>query len=299
MLQVFMSGFAIIAIYRITQTLTTNNLAPLVASMLYIFWFKFQQWNLIVYTDALFANAAVIAVFLLISARTKLAYIIAMVITLFTVLLRPPGVGFLIAILSYFLYGKLVVKKERMVTKSIIATVFVVVCLIIVNEVLRDFIASFLQSYANAEIIYPKISVGIEKPEQLNMPNEQYQPLIQLLLFIVQNPLYMIKLALLKTALFLGHIKPYYSLFHNLIIASFLYPVYFFAVKGARLMAKTRLYVFMMVFIGFQVLTIALTSENWDGRFLLPLLPWIFIISALGMAPLLQKRFSLWANNQQ
>ena len=296
-LQVFMSAAAIFSIYRITQTISKNNLAPIVASVLYILWFKFQQWNLIVYTDSLFANSVVVAIFLLINARSKISYLYVIIMVAFTALLRPMGIGFLIAIMSYFLYSRMAINKDKTIVKVVLLGVFVGVYLVILNEVLRDFVPSFLQSYTNAEIIYPGISIGIEKPENLNMPDETYQPLIQLLAFTVQNPIYMIKLSLLKAVIFLGHIKPYYSLFHNLIIAIFLYPVYFFAAKGARLISKNRLYVFMMVFIGFQVLTISLTSENWDGRFLLPLLPWIFIISSFGIISFLQKRYGLSTNN--
>jgi len=296
-LQVFMSAAAIFSLFRITQTISKNNLAPIVASILYILWFKFQQWNLIVYTDSLFANSVVVAIFLLINARSKISYLYVIIMVAFTALLRPMGIGFLIAIMSYFLYGRMVINKDKIIVKVVLLVVFVGVCLVILNEVLRDFVTSFLQSYTNAEIIYPGISIGIEKPENLNMPDETFQPLIQLLAFTVQNPFYMIKLSLLKAVIFLGHIKPYYSLFHNLIIGCFLYPVYIFALKGARIMPKNRLYVFMMVFIGFQVLTISLTSENWDGRFLLPLLPWIFIISSLGIINFFQKQFGLSASN--
>jgi hypothetical protein len=296
-IQILVSGAALISIYKITQIISKNNLTPFIAGLLYIFWFKFQQWNLILYTDSLFANLVVVAVFFLLSAKSKLSYLVAFIIIAFTTLLRPTGIGFLIAILSYILYDKVNSKQYGRRSKIVILTLFFGLSLIILNEVLRDFVASFLQSYATAEIIYPQISLGIDKPQQLYMPNDQHQPLFQLMLFMVRNPYYMFKISFIKAILFLGHIKPYYSFFHNVFIGCFLYPIYFFALRGAKFIPKNTLYVFILVFIGFQVITISLTSENWDGRFLLPLLPWVFILSSIGISEFFQKRFNgrtLW-----
>ncbi len=35
--------------------------------------------------------------------------------------------------------------------------------------------------------------------------------------------------------------------------------------------------------------TVSMTSENWDGRFLLVILPFVFICSAVGISKLLKK----------
>ncbi len=290
MLQITISGIALYSIYRITQIVSKNNLTPFVASLLYILWFKFQQWNLIVYTDALFTNAVIISVYLLMIAKSKRSYLIVTSIIIFTIFIRPTGIGFLIAILSYLLFD-LVFNKNNILFKILGLILLTGISFLILNEILRDFIASFLQSYSSAEIIYPKIPFGIDKPDSLDIPNDQYQPLVQLLLFMVRNPYYMIKISLLKAILLLGHIKPYYSLFHNIVIGCFLYPVYFFAIKGISFVSKDKLSVFILVFLGFQIITVSITSENWDGRFLFPLLPWIFILSSFGISNALQRRY--------
>ena len=232
--QVFMSAAALFSIYKITQSLSKNHFSPIVATVLYILWFKFQQWNLIVYTDALFANSAVVSIFLLTNAKNKMSYVFAIIMIAFTTFLRPMGIGFLFAVLSYFLYDRFTSFKGRRVVKVGVLVFLVGFFLIILNEVLREFVSSFLKSYAAAEIIYPMISFGIEQPENLIMPNDKFAPLLQLFLFIFRNPFYMFKISLLKAILFLGHIKPYYSFLHNLGIICFLYPVYFFTLKSIR-----------------------------------------------------------------
>jgi hypothetical protein len=291
LIQIIVSGLALFSIHEITKIISKNNLTAFVACLLYILWFKFQQWNLIVYTDSLFANFAVISLYVLLKVKNNISYLLAFVLIAFTTLLRPMGIGFLFAILSYLLYDNSTFSKIRRVWKLSYLTLFFVFLLFILNGILRGFTPSFLESYANAEIIYPKITLGIDKPEQLYMPNDQHQPLSQLMLFMVQNPYYMFKITFIKAILFLGHIKPYYSIFHNVFIGCFLYPVYFFALRGAKLIPNNKLCVFILVFIGFQVITISLTSENWDGRFLLPILPWVFILSSFGISDFVQKQF--------
>jgi hypothetical protein len=282
--QIIISGMAIISIYKITQRISKNNIAPFIACSLYLLWYEFQQWNLIVYTDSLFANSVVIAVFLLISAKNKRGYFFATILITFVVLIRPTGVGFLIAILGYILYDIIHLNREKPIFNVLVLILFFGFSLIILNEVLRGFITSFMYSYANAEIIYPKISIGIEKPEGLDLPNDTFQPLIQLMLFIIRNPYYMVKISIIKGLLFLAHIKPYYSLLHNVFIACFLYPIYYFTIQGFKSISKNKINVFTVVFLVFQFLAISLTSENWDGRFLLPILPWIFIYASIGIS---------------
>jgi hypothetical protein len=100
---------------------------------------------------------------------------------------------------------------------------------------------------------------------------------------VFSQPIYFAKLTLLKGLLFVGHIKPYYSGLHNLFIACYLYPCYALAIKGFWMLRKRPVVQAMFVFILFQIITVSLTSENWDGRFLLPVLPLVFVFATAGV----------------
>lgn len=293
LIQIILSAIALVGIYRIVQRLDNKGLAPFLAGMLYLLWFKFQQWNLIVYTDSLFTSAVIISVWLLLIANSNRSYIVAFVVIILTALIRPPGIGFLIAILIYLLYDRLTFKTG----KTWVSVTILVLCfgfsLIGVNAVLRDFVPSFFQSYGHAELIYPGISLGIEPPEHLNFPDAHQEPLLQMLIFILKNPYYMIKISFAKGLLFLGHIKPYYSLYHNLLIGFYLYPIYLLAIVGASVIYKRRLFFFIVIFIGLNILAVSLTSENWDGRFLLPVLPWIFVMASIGITKLFKDKVGI------
>lgn len=274
---------ALICLYNLIFSITKNVQKAFMASLLYVLWFKFQQWNLIVYTDASFAHLAVISMYFLHQAKSRLGLVFALLPVLFTAFIRPTGIGFLFAILAYFSFDwfQHIFKNRR---KAVgISIIGLSLFLIFLNFAMSHYIGWFIESYAKAEIIYPNESLFVEKPTNLVFPESNQPSIIRLLLFFVQNPIYMFKITALKMALFIGHIKPYYSTAHNIFIAIFLYPTYIFAFKGISRFPKGKLKVFIVTFLLFQILTVSLTSENWDGRFLLPLLPWIFLSASFGV----------------
>jgi hypothetical protein len=283
-LQIVVGAMAVFAVYKITQSITHGNFTAFTAAMLCAGWFEFQEWNLIVYTDALFANGVLIAVYLLMITRTPWQQVMVLLLIGFVALLRPPGVGFVVAIACSFIFGSRIFSRGTVLLKTLLIAAVLLIGGLAANAVLSEFVDSFIESYAKAEIIYPDISLGIALPDQLIIPDESHIPIVRLALFAVFNPVYFLKISVLKAALFLGHAKPYYSLLHNLYIGLYLGVAYFFALWGIRRFPNRRLGVFILLFTGFQVTTIALTSENWDGRFLFPVLPWVFMAAAVGVS---------------
>lgn len=280
-IQLVVSLLAVLMLFRLTFAISGSNFSAFVAAILFVLWPDIPQWNFFVYTDSLFMNLVVISVALVYFSKRSVQYVFAAVLIVLTVFIRPVGVVFFLSLLVYLFRPR-----------KYLALVFLVVGLITVNFVLRGAIDFFLVSYSKAEIIYPDVSLGIRAPGDLAIPDSNHQPLVRLLLFILSNPIYFLKIFFVKVALFVGHMKPYFSASHNLLIAIFLYPLYAMAVPGVMLMKQTALRNFAVSFIILQVMMVGLTSENWDGRFLLPLLPWVFILSSLGLTSILKNKTS-------
>jgi len=279
-------GFAIIAIvsiYKMVLLLNGNLQAAFLAGMFYVVWYEFQQWNLIVYSDALFTSLAITSSFVLLRYQKRKSLPLTAILLLFTIFVRPTGFGILMAALAFFTHRlwKNSTKSSFLKMSYLILT-FLFSCLII-TFFLKGAIDSFIESYKAAEIIYPKINWLIDPPESFNDPGPNVSPLMRWILIWLKNPVYMIKLSMTKGVLFLAHVKPYYSTFHNLMIAGFLYPMYFFGMKGLKNLPKSPIKTYLLTFVSVQIVTVAMTSENWDGRFLLPVLPFIFVLAALGI----------------
>ncbi len=275
---------AIICTYELAKQITGNNVLALAAPLLYILWFKFAQWNLIVYTDALFSHMVIISIYALMNSGSRVQKFLTYILIIFTCFLRPTGIGLLLALVVYLIYNQMKEWSIKPPMNFLILLMFIIAFAIVLNWVLISFIDSFIESYKMAEIIYPGIRLFVEEPTMLVLPDSQDPPLIKLFKFIASNPIYFVKITALKGLFYIAHIKPYYSLLHNIFIAAFLYPVYFFAINGYRSMKWGGLKLVISIFLVFQFLAISLTSENWDGRFLLPILPLVFVLSSLGIS---------------
>ena len=285
--QILLSGLALVALYKTVLGISSDRTVAFVAGFLYVFWFEIHTWNVFIYTESLFVSCSIITFYLLIHSKTYLQYLFTAVFILFTCLIRPVGFSLLAASLIY-LFAKL-----ELPTKSRIVIGFFGACLIFIllNKMLESY--ELVSSYVKAEIIYPDVNILIDKIPIDHLPSSNF-PLLVFAEFVFQHPIYFFKLCAVKLALFFGHVKPYFSALHNGYIVISLYPLYFFAIWAYRLLEidKAPRY-FLLSFVGLQAATVMLTTENWDGRFLMPALPFVFILSAFGVNRFLQARISM------
>jgi hypothetical protein len=180
----------------------------------------------------------------------------------------------------------------------VFGAILLLACFFLLNNMLSQF--TLVESYAKGEVIYPNIRLGVEVPNDLMIPDTSLSPLARLGMFVFYNPFYFAKITLLKLFLFLANVKPYFSWLHNLLITLVLYPLYIFAFLGFKhFHDKICGKYFILGFILAQCLTVMLTTENWDGRFLIPILPFILILSAMGIQWISRRVRYIWKGNSQ
>jgi hypothetical protein len=283
--QILLSGVAFLALYKSVLVVAKNNLTAFVAAFLYVFWFEIQFWNIFIYTESFFISCSIISFHFLIRAQTRWQLAGAFLFVLVTCLIRPAGISLLAAALLFIFYRIDLGQRIRKITSFGIA----LVALVLINKMLESF--ELISSYAKAEIIYPNIPLWLQKPDTLEIPSTELPPLVRIVCFIFYNPLYFFKLCVVKLALFFGHMKPYFSIVHNIYVVIFLYPLYFMAMRAYWIAQISKpVLLFLSTFIGLQALTVMVTTENWDGRFLLPALPFIFILSAFGITHFIERK---------
>jgi hypothetical protein len=89
-----------------------------------------------------------------------------------------------------------------------------------------------------------------------------------------------------------GQIRPFYSGLHNSFLLVFLTPVYSGFIAGlSKLRMRKSIFFYSITFIAVHSLSIGFMSVDWDGRFLLPMLPLIFIIGVPSLIELVKKIF--------
>jgi hypothetical protein len=287
-IQIIVAGLSVFVLHQLTFNLSKSSLAALFATLLYCLWPKFYQWNLIIYTDSLFASMVLLSFYWLHKSKSWRQYLFTFLLVLTTVFLRPPGLGLLFAVLVWggFKFESLSKSKYQV---PLILLSGLVVFSIVLNTILASFIDSFISSYQAAEVIYPNIEWLVSPKDKFIIPSIDHPPLLRLVEVYWYNPVYMTKLCFAKVGLLLSHAKPYYSSVHNLLIGLFLLPTYFLAFVGIIINKKQSFTIVLLSFLAFQITMVGLTSENWDGRFLLPILSIVFLFAGLGLKVFLEK----------
>lgn len=284
--QIMLSGVAGILLAQAVRKMSGDTRIAFVAVLLYLAWIKIHQWNIFIYTESFFTSLAVISFAAFVLSCKPWQYVLSGLLILLTFFTRPAGFGFLAGWLVYSLVAIPMSQQWKWVT----AAVAVGVALLLLNFMLKDFV--LVESYARGEIIYPDITLGLQLPADIQLPGDEYGSLVRLGLFVWYQPGYFMIISLTKLLLFFANVKPYFSILHNALIVLLLYPLYFFAAIGYRRFPSRQLKYFMLGFIGSQAVMVMLTSENWDGRFLVPVLPFIFMLSAVGIVRIFTKKAS-------
>ena len=283
-LQIALSGGAALALWQAVHRLSGAPRTAYLAVLFYLLWFKIHQWNMILYTESLFTSCCIFSFALLVLARRRWQVGLAGLLIGYTALVRPSGYCFLLGVAAY---GVVRLRRTTLNPAAwwLLAGGVGVGLLLLLNKMLASYI--LVESYARAEIIYPGLTLGLQPPAALVLPAATLPPLVRLLAFVASNPLYFCKLAVIKLLLFISNVKPYFSWRHNLAITLVLWPLYYFAFRGGQklLLRHAAATGFIVAFAGAQAITVALTTENWDGRFLIPVLPFVFTLAALGLRP--------------
>jgi len=180
-------------------------------------------------------------------------------------------------------------KKENFKQiKWVVLTGLVVAFFILLNSMLSTF--GFVEAYQMGEIVYNSHKIKhldyakylmINVPENLFVPDSNLPTIFQFVLLIVGNPIYSLKLFGTKLLYYIFYVRPYYSILHNLLALLVLVPVYLTFMnelfnKELRLPLKS----FIIGFVGISILSSTLLTVDWNSRFLVAVLPVIFVLSS-------------------
>ena len=295
--QILLSGFSFFLLSTSLVFYTNNKNTGYWLAFLLIGWMKISEWNFYIMTESLYISLCCLGIAQLIWVqKKKLSYLIMFPISIFIFFCRPTGLGFILAMFCFILISYYQASRNKQRFKIILGIISVLGIFTIyhlLNIMLHTF--NMIDVYERAELVYaygtlpnpqhPELLL-VDLPKNLLVPSIDMKPIDRLISFVWYNPLFFFKLAVGKMIYFLGNVKPYFSWQHNVFIMLFLYPVYWIAIKAFR---KSTLVFqpfkgFLSVFVLFNVLVVVLATEDWDGRFLLPVLPIIFLFAAIGLS---------------
>lgn len=289
--QCVMSLLACLCLYKTGWQLTQNKIGGLLAAILFLGWIKISQWNFYIHPESIFTSLCAITFCSIIWYINKQGSILLVLCTAaITFWIKPTGFVLGLSFLIMLIASLWQSMKLRWYSIMAIYLGLMLLLVPLLNIMLASF--NIVEQMATGEIIYGYSlsdrfvwqDVFILKPNRpLFLPIKGEAPLFQIVEFMMQNFSYFITLTASKLLTFVIHMKPFFSNPHNLVIALVLYPCYWFSIKGIQSHPTILLKIFTFSYLALHCLIVALTVEDWDGRFLLPLLPVIFLFAGKGI----------------
>lgn len=297
LLQLTISLISISFLFLTLKKFVSNPYLAIIPSFLLLIWPKIFIWHYFILTESLFISFCCIslcAIFWWRPTNWKVFLII-----LLTASIRPSG---LIVLFSYFVYliAYLLNKYQLSPLKrKLVVTLTIVVILVLGNMALKSF--NIVETWGSGKIVYnvqnyPDAMVQDQltlSNLDLIFPPTSTNPLIEMLSFTLLNPIFSIKLFVIKVLYFVADIRPYYSWFHiglNVFLLSSCYILSLIAIRKFAFKSYQKVFI-MSVIIGFALMA-GLTVLSWEGRFFAPIYPILFFLSAIGGDILLSGKYN-------
>ncbi|SFQ32098.1 hypothetical protein [Hymenobacter arizonensis] len=291
--QMAVSALATRAVYQGTRRLAEGRReAAALATLLFIAWPDIQQFNVFLLTESLFISLVALSfgAFTRVRHGGRKAWALLLLLLALTALARPNG--FMVG-LAAGLAGLDALRRRRD-SRPWRAALFLLVLLSpLLWQALNHQLATYylMDTYQRGELIFRYQLWAVHQAEPLNMPPPGTGPAARVLYFAFHNPIYLGRLMLGKLFVFVSYLKPHYSLAHRLVGVAVLWPAYVLAALGARQAAIWRpARVFLAAIFLLQTAIIMLTVDDWDVRFLAPVLVVVFVLAALELTARWQRR---------
>ena len=280
--QVLLTSVAAYCLYRLACRLFDHR-TGLLGAFLYIGYAEIHIWNFYILAESLFVSMVIISLYLVVTWRGWWRVTIAALVILFSSTIRPNGVILALPVGMYVLYSLFKARRHYVFLGAVgVFLVSVPIAIKLINAMLVY--TPVLKYYARGTVIVNHqpsalMMTGVLPEHLTHIKN----PLLGILFFIAAKPVYFLQLAGMKLWYFFLHIRPFYSDFHNYISLLVLVPSYALALVGmfSRCEYPSGMILLVSVCI-FQSLVVAMTFADWDGRFLLVVLPIIFVFAARG-----------------
>lgn len=283
-IQLIFAALAAMALYDLGRRLHGRR-AGLIAAALFVANPDIARWNAFILTDSLYISLVILSVWVVHTTalrRKRYWYVIAVALLIAAALVRLNG-WVLMAVSVLYLLSRVVSRKSlRWLAVSAVAITFISAAIA----------AARVFPTVNGRPPISTWSGGITgiPSWRVSMPPAP-APLegtwAEALSYVAWHPLASLRLACARVAIELIHGRPSYSVKHNLVLAAILPFLYLLALIGTKLNRERSLLNFIILVIAAHLTVVALTFADWDGRYLLYILPLIGLLSSCAIVSLI------------
>ena len=284
--QIGLSGLAAGALYGAVRRLAGGARGPAaLATGLFVLWPDVQQFNPYLLTESLFISLSVLAFAGLVRVRGGGwgAWAGLLLLLALAALARPNG--FVVA-LAAALAGLAALRRRpgRRAFWAVLGALALASPLL--WQALNHQLATFylMDTYQRGELMFRVPQWAVRPAAPLWFPPNGTGPARRVLLFAGHNPGFFARLVLGKLFVFVSGLKPHYSAVHRVANVLLLWPLCALAGRGARVRAVwAPARVFLAAVPLLQAAVVALTVDDYDVRFLAPVLPFVFVLASLAV----------------
>ncbi|MCP4460767.1 MAG: hypothetical protein GY816_22510 [Cytophagales bacterium] len=293
--------YGLIAVWCLFKSgirLFKSEMMATVSALLFILFIEITTWHSYLLAESFLTSSVCISIYFLsrLLGGDKTPWIIVgcVIIVLLTAFAKPTGFAIIVSIGVVFS-----VRWLKKINQTIVRWIAGIVPLLLIGVLANNILSTFnvVGHYLSGEVVFASSkqpeamtheSLFISVPEDLYVPTKDNGAVVEIASFLWMNPMYSAELFFKKMFYFVFHIRPYWSIWHNIFSLVFLVPLYVSLVRvGIRVKLKSDATIFAFVFLLLNVILISATSVDWDGRFLMPILPVVFLIGAKELVQLI------------
>lgn len=280
LIQLALNAFATICFYKLTYKISGKRTAAVIATVLLLLCIPYQKWTAYLFTESVFFSLLLIYCYILYSRFGNLYTkpLLIFMLLCMLVLFRPTGMLVIPASLllaSYHLF-----KRRYRLWAFAIWLPGLIGLVFLLDTAIKgkgefDFIKPFVEQH---------IICGLPESTAGSVSSTEANSLRGLLTYVANNFIDFVKLGFRRLVSFLGLIRPYYSIMHNMLLIAAFYPVYIFATFSIRhiYMRARPFFIFSVALITTFALSVVFTCDDWHNRFIMPVMPLIFIYAGIG-----------------
>lgn len=283
--QIAVAAVATFTLFRIGVRLS-NITGGTIAALLFALNLDIARWHLFVLTDSLYISCVIFAAYVVHEAteRGGWSYAAAMIVVLIAASLRPQGRLLAVASAIYWVVRRPAVNSQR-VAAVVAAGVMLIVVVATSGATLRA------EAETPARWLGDGVVIWSHAESRLVMPKDETVDLLSAgatsvdpLRYALRHPIATARLAATRVIVEVAHVRPFYSRTHNLVAIVWLGATYVCAIVGFMRVRRQPLAHAIALIVGLHVLFIAATFADWDGRFLLYVLPLVNVYAAAALA---------------
>lgn len=266
--------------YKGLTKLTKNEQAAFYTTLLTIFFTRIQLWNTCLLTESIFISLILLFVWAYSIEKKTIKWFMMIFIVVLAATVRPNG-GILLFNCSGVYAIQCIQQEKRFPTFFAIG---IAIVLLILHFSTETFYLFLLDSFNKGEIICG-YTHWTSSHETYIVNNSSSGSLTKIIDLISSNPIKSAQLFLSRFIALWSDVRPYYKLGHNLFLGIYLFIAYTTAIIGFIQYRKefSVLALGTILYCGMNSALVMITYADWDGRFLAPLLPIVFIWSGLGI----------------